>query len=55
MREAEYLFEVRYDGQVRCYITACTKWHAFDKVYWKLAFDIPNIDRRKIKVVKKKL
>ena len=48
--EKEYVFEIKYDSKVYCYVSACTKWHAFDKVYWRMAFGIPNIDRQKIKV-----
>jgi hypothetical protein len=51
--EAEYIFEIKYGSRVYGYVSACTKWHAFDKVYWRMAFDIPNIDRSKIKVNKK--
>ena len=51
--EEEYIFEITDDKKVYCYVSACTKWNAFDKVYWRMALDIPNIDRRKIKVNKK--
>ena len=53
--EAEYLYTIKYDSKPVCLTCACTKWHAIEKVFYRLALDIPNIDRRKIRAIKKKL
>lgn len=46
-----YLFRVSYNRKAYKYVWAETKWEAFDRVYWRMALEIPNINRSKIKVV----
>ena len=53
--EAQYLYQITYDRKPVCFTCACTKWHAIEKVFYKLALDIPNIDRSRIRATKKKL
>lgn len=52
MTERQYLYIVTYQKKFYKYVWATTKWHAFDLVYWRMALDIPKIDRSKIRVKK---
>lgn len=49
-----YVYQIKYNNKHITYVHAKDKWEAIDKVIYKLVLDIPNINRTKIKAIKKK-
>jgi hypothetical protein len=51
--EREYIYEIYYNDMPLLFVSACTKYHALDIAFYKLCLAIDQLDKSKIKSVKR--
>lgn len=51
--EREYIYQIYYNNTPVLHLSACTKYHAVEIAFYKLCLTITQLDKSKIKAVKR--